>query len=102
MCKRRWMITSNERSLNRRNQWIQQEKMFFLDIMCQPRKNERLSDYGHSITKSWEKKGNPRYNQVLQLRKQPNQMIPPLKVLLEEDETTAQFVEETGLTKAQL
>ena len=29
-------------------------------------------------------------------------MIPPLKVLLEEDETTAQFVEETGLTKAQL
>ena len=33
-------------------------KNFFLGIMCQPMKNERLSVYDHSITKSWEKKGN--------------------------------------------
>ena len=39
-------------------------KKFFLGIMCQPKEKERLSDYDRSITKSWEKKGNCRYNQV--------------------------------------
>ena len=70
--------------------------------MCQPKEQETLSDNDRSITKSYEKKGNRRYNQIPQLGEQPNQMIPPLKVLLEEDETTTQFVEETSLTKAQL
>ena len=67
--------------------------------MCEPRKKERLSDYDRSITKSYEKKGNRRYNQVPQLGEQPNQTIPPLKVLSKEDEATTQFVEETRLTK---
>ena len=38
-------------------------KKFFLKIMCQPKENE-LSDYDRSITKSWNKKSNHRYNQV--------------------------------------
>ena len=74
-------------------------KKFFLDIMCEPRKKECLSNYDRSITKSYEKKGNRRYNQVPQLGEQPNQTIPPLKVLSKEDEATTQFVEETRLTK---
>ena len=39
-------------------------KKFFLGIMCQPKQKETLSDYHHSITNSYEKKGNRRYNQV--------------------------------------
>ena len=61
-----------------------------------------MSDYDRSITKSNEKKGNHRYNQILQLGEQPNQTVPPLKVLSKEDEATAQFVEESCLTKGQL
>ena len=37
---------------------------FFLGIMCQPKQKETLSDYHHSITNSYQKKGNRRYNQV--------------------------------------
>ena len=64
--------------------------------------NAYRTSYDHSITKSWEKKGNHRYNQVPQLGGQPNQMIPPLKVLSKEEEAAARFVEETSLTKDQL
>jgi hypothetical protein len=61
--------------------------------MCQPKKKELLSDYDCSITKSWEKKSNRRKNQTApQLREQPNQTVPPLKVLSKEAEATAQFV----------
>jgi len=74
-------------------------KKFFLGIMCQPKQKETLSDYHQSITNSYQKKGNRRYNQVPQLGEQPNQMIPPLKVLSKEDETTTEFVVETGLSK---
>ena len=61
-----------------------------------------MSDYDRSITKSWEKKSNRRYNQVPQLSEQPKQSVPDLKVLSKEDEALAQFAAETGLTKAQL
>jgi hypothetical protein len=61
-----------------------------------------LSDYDCSIMKSYEKKDNRWYNQVPQLREQPNQMIPPLKVLLKEDEATTEFVVGTNLSKGQL
>ena len=61
-----------------------------------------MSDYDRSITKSWEKKSNRKYNQVPQLGKQPKQSVPNLKVLSKKDEALAQFVAETGLTKAQL
>ena len=68
-------------------------KKFFLSMMCQPKQKELMSDYDRSITKSWEKKSNRRENQrVPQLREQPNQMLPPLVVLLKEDEAIAQFV----------
>ena len=40
--------------------------------------------------------------QVPQLGEQPKQTIPPLQVLSKENEATAQFVEETHLTKGQL
>ena len=71
--------------------------------MCQPKQKELLSDYDHSITKSWEKKSNRRENQrVPQLGEQPNKTIPPLLVLSKEDEATAEFVKETNLTKGQL
>ena len=49
-------------------------KKFFLGIMCQPKQKETMSDYDRSITKSNEKKGNHQYNQILQLREQPNQI----------------------------
>ena len=39
-------------------------KKFFLGIMCQPKEKETLSDYDLSITKSYQKKGNRRKNQV--------------------------------------
>ena len=42
-------------------------KKFFLSMMCQPKQKELMSDYDRSITKSWEKKRNRRYNQVPQL-----------------------------------
>ena len=71
--------------------------------MCQPKQKELLSDYNCSITKSWEKKSNRRTNQTVpQLGEQPNQTVPPLKVLSKEDEATAQFVEETNLTEGQV
>ena len=54
------------------------------------------------ITMSWEKPSNRRRNQVPQLGQQSKQSIPPLKVLSEKDVATAQFVLESGLTKAQL
>jgi len=79
------------------------ETKYFRFVMCQPKQKEILSDYDRLITKLWEKKSNRRKNQtVLQLEEQPNQMVPPLKVLSKEDEATAQFVEETCLTKGQL
>ena len=48
------------------------------------------------------KKSNCRYNQVPQLGEQPKQRVPDLKVLSKEDEAIAEFVVETGLSKAQL
>ena len=78
-------------------------KKFFLGIMCQPKQKEiTLSDYDRSITKSYEKKGNCLFNKVPQLREQPNQTIPPLKVFSKKDEAIAEFVVETGLSKTQL
>ena len=59
-----------------------------------------MSEYDRSITKLWEKKSNRRYNQVPKLREQPKQRVPDLKVLSKEDEALAEFVAETGLTKA--
>ena len=41
-------------------------------------------------------------NQVSQLGEQPNQTIPPLKVLSKKDEAIGQFVVESSLTKAQI
>ena len=70
--------------------------------MCQPKQKELMSDYDRSITKSWKKKSNRRYNQVPQLGEQPKQRVPDLKVLSKEDEALAEFVAEIGLTKAQL
>ena len=61
-----------------------------------------MLDYDRSITKSWEKKSNQRYNQVPQLGEQPKQRVPDLKVLSNEDEALAEFVAETGLAKARL
>ena len=76
-------------------------KKFYLSMMCQP-KAPLMSDYDRSITKSWVKKSNRRYNQVPQLSEQPKQSVPPLVVLSKEDEATAEFVKERNLTKAQL
>ncbi|RLN25444.1 transposon protein, putative, CACTA, En/Spm sub-class [Panicum miliaceum] len=73
-----------------------------LDDECKLRKEERLSDYECSITKSYQKSSNRRYNQVPQLGEQPNQSIPPLIVLSKENEATTEFVMESALTKAQL
>jgi flagellar biosynthesis GTPase FlhF len=70
--------------------------------MCQPRKKETLSDYDRSITKSYQKKGNRRYNNILRLEEQPQQSIPPLQVLSKEDEAMADFMVETKLIKSQL
>ena len=50
-------------------------KKFYLSMMCQP-KPPLMSDYDRSITKSWEKKSNQRYNQVPQLGEQPKQSVP--------------------------
>jgi len=51
-------------------------KKFYLSMMCQP-KPPLMSDYDRSITKSWKKKSNRRYNQAPQLGEQPKQSIPP-------------------------
>ena len=77
------------------------EKKYFKSLV-QPKHGEPLSDYDRRITKSYEKPRNHQYNQVPQLGQQPNQTIPPMKVLSEKDEATAQFVLESGLTKAQI
>ena len=61
-----------------------------------------LSDYDRQITKSWEKPSNRRRNQVPQLGQQSKRSIPSLKVLSDQDVATAQFMLESGLTKAQL
>ena len=74
-------------------------KKFFLSMMCQPKQKELMSDYDCSITKSWEKKSNRRYNQVPQLGEQPKQRVLDLKVLSKEDAALVEFVAETGLTK---
>jgi hypothetical protein len=74
----------------------------FFVTTCQPRAKETMSNYDSSITKSYQKKSNHRYNQISQLGEQPKQSIPPLKVLSKEDEATAEFVVETNLTKGQL
>jgi predicted ATP-dependent protease len=74
----------------------------FFVTMCQPREKETLSDYDHSITKSYQKKSNRRGKNIPKLREQSQQSIPPLQVLSKEDEATAEFVVETKLTKAQL
>ena len=77
-------------------------KKFFLSMMCQP-KPPLMSDYDHSITKSWEKKSNRRENQrVPQLGEQSKKTVPPLVVLSKEDEGTVEFIKETNLTKSQL
>ena len=66
------------------------EKKYF-KYLVQPKYDEPMSDYDRQITKSYDKKSNRQYNQV-----------PQLKVLSKKDEATAQFVLESGLTKAQL
>ena len=80
-------------------------KKYFKSLV-QTKYKEPLSDYNRSITKSYEKKSNRQYNQrtkqILQLGEQPNQTIPPLKVLLKEDEATTEFVVGTNLSKGQL
>jgi hypothetical protein len=73
---------------------------FFIGI-CQPREKERLSDYDYLIIKSYQKKGNRR-STIPQLGEQSQQSIPPLEVLSKENESIADFVVETKLTKAQL
>ena len=80
-------------------------KKYFKSLV-QTKYKEPLSDYNRSITKSYEKKSNRQYNQrtkqILQLGEQPNQTIPPLKVLSKKDEATAEFVVQSNLSKAQL
>ena len=76
-------------------------KKFFLGIMCQPSEKETLSDYDHSITKSYEKKGNRRPN-IPKLGEQPQRSIPPLKVLSKEYAATTDFMVETKLTKVHI
>jgi hypothetical protein len=66
-----------------------------------PREKERLSDYDHSITKSFKKKG-ARRSTIPQFGEQSQQLIPPLQVLSKENEAMADFVVESKLTKAQL
>ena len=64
------------------------DKKYFKSLV-QPKHGELLSDYDRQITKSYEKPCNHRFNQVPQLGQQPNQTIPPLKVLSKKDEGTA-------------
>ena len=83
------------------HQWSEVDKKYFRSLL-QPKYRAPLSDYNRKITKSWEKPSNRRCNQVPQLEQQSKQSIPPLKVLSKKDAATAQFVLESGLTKAQL
>ena len=83
------------------HQWSEADKKYFRTLL-QPKYRAPLSDYDRQITKSWEKPSNRWCNQVPQLGQQSKQPIPPLKVLFEKDAATAQFVLESGLTKAQL
>ena len=83
------------------HQWTEADKKNFRSLL-QLKYRAPLSDYERQITKSWEKPSNRRRNQVPQLGQQSKQSIPPLKVLSEKDAATAQFVLESGLTKAQL
>jgi len=62
------------------NQPVDPAEKFILGIMCQLREKETLLDYNRLITKSYEKKGN-RGSNISQLEKQPQQLIPPFKVL---------------------
>ena len=50
-------------------------KKFYLSMMCQP-KPPLMSDYDRSITKSWEKKSNRRYNQAPSSANNPNKVYP--------------------------
>ena len=83
------------------HQWSEADKKYFRSLL-QPKYRAPLSDYDRQITKSWEKPRNRLRNQVPQLGQQSKQSIPPLKVLSEKDVATAQFVLESGLTKAQI
>ena len=83
------------------HQWSEADKKYFRSLL-QLKYRAPLSDYDRQITKSWEKPSNHRRNQVPQLGQQSKQSIPPLKVLSVKDAATAQFVLESGLTKAQL
>ena len=83
------------------HQWSEADKKYFRSLL-QPKYRAPLSDYDLQITKSLEKKSNHRRNQVPQLGQQSKQSITPLKVISEKDAATAQFVLESGLTKAQL
>jgi len=83
------------------HQWTEKDKKYFRTLL-QPKYRPPLSDYDCQITKSWEKPSNRRRNQVPQLGQQSEQSILPLKVLSDQDAATAQFVLESGLTKAQL
>ena len=83
------------------HQWSEADKKYFRSLL-QPKYRAPLSDYDCQIIKSWEKPSNRRRNQIPQLGQQSKQSIPPLKVLSEKDAATAQFVLESGLTKAQL
>ena len=62
------------------NQPVDPAEKIILGIMCQLREKETLLDYNRLITKSYEKKGN-RGSNISQLEKQPQQLIPPFKVL---------------------
>ena len=83
------------------HQWSEADKKYFRSLL-QPKYSAPLSDYDRQITKSGEKPRNHLRNQVPQLEQQSKQSIPPLKVLSDQDATTAQFVLESGLTKAHL
>jgi len=69
--------------------------------MCQRKEKQRFSEYDHSITMSYEKKGTHR-SSIPHLRKQSQQLIPPLQVLSKENVAMADFVVDMTLTKDQL
>ena len=83
------------------HQWLEVDKKYFKSLL-HLKYSAPLSDYDRQITKSWEKPRNRPRNQVPQLGQQLKQSKPPLKVLSDQDAATAQFVLESGLTKAQL
>ena len=101
MCAIRSEFISRQKKPPPVHQWSEADKKSFRSLL-QPKYSAPLSDYDRQITKSYAKKSNRRYNQVPQLGQQSKQSIPPLKVVSEQDAATAQFVLESGLTKAQL